>query len=94
MGLLDRLLSRMAPPSNVAQTASTIDATLYEGHETLEVVGESHYQDTLWGIVGSDDGERVSHDTLALLMPEPDNAYDSNAVMVLIGGNLVGYLSR
>ena len=31
---------------------------------------------------------------LAILLPEPDNPYDGNAIQVLVSGQLVGYLSR
>jgi hypothetical protein len=36
----------------------------------------------------------VQHPILAVLLPEPQNPYDTNAVRVLIEGSLVGYLSR
>ena len=69
-------------------------ATLYPGTEDLEVVGESYRQETLWGLVGGRRAERISHDTHAVLMPEPDNPVDPDAIAVLIDGQLVGYLSR
>lgn len=92
MGLLDRFLGR--PSSPPAATVSTVRAMLYGGGETLEVVGESHYQDALWQIVGGRRAEPVRHDTHALLVPNPENPYDSNAIEVRIEGHLVGYLSR
>ena len=69
-------------------------ATLYPGTEDLEVVGESYRQETLWGLVGGKRAERISYDTHAVLMPEPDNPVDPDAIAVLIDGQLVGYLSR
>lgn len=69
-------------------------ATLYTGSRDLEVVGESHRQDTLWALVGGKRVERISHDTHAVLTPEPDNPVDPDAIAVLIDGQLVGYLSR
>jgi hypothetical protein len=67
---------------------------LYSGDETLEVVGESFHQDTLWKLVGGRTTEPVRCEILAVLVPEPDNPKDRNAVMVLIEGKCVGHLSR
>jgi rubrerythrin len=72
----------------------SVDATLYPGDETLEVVGESYRQDTLWAVVGGFRTDPVRHRTHALLVPEYDNPHDTNAIQVLIGGERVGYLSR
>jgi rubrerythrin len=69
-------------------------ARLYGGHDTLEVVGESFYQDALWRIVGGLRAETIRFDTQAVLVPEPDNPHDHNAIQVRISGALVGYLSR
>jgi HIRAN domain len=71
-----------------------IQATVYPGNETLEVVGESRYQDALWQIVGGFRRDRVRFPVDAVLLPEPDNRYDANAIRVLVDGHLVGYLSR
>lgn len=64
---------------------------------TVEVVGESHYQGTLERIAGGRtiDGPRYP-DHQAVLMPEPSNPYDRNAVRVYLGPPhaLVGYLTR
>ncbi len=89
VGLLNRLLGR--PP---ARRIGRVEATLYTGHKTLEVIGESHHQETLWRIVGGIRRDPVRHPTFAVLMPEPENSYDRNAIKVLIGGEVVGYLSR
>lgn len=91
-GLLKRLFGSQA--SARAPRVTTVQATLYSGHETLEVVGESHYQDTLWQIVGGRTREPVRYETHAILVPDPDNHYDDNAIEVRIDGLLVGYLSR
>jgi rubrerythrin len=98
VGLLKRLLSNTSTSTQASRRgASDPDAThasLYPGNETLEVVGESHYQEALWNIAGGSRGDRVRFDTHAVLVPEPNNEYDPNAVKILIEGNLVGYLSR
>jgi hypothetical protein len=70
-------------------------ATLYSGNETLEVVGESHYQDNLWAIVGcKPTDEPIRHRCVAILVAEANNPYDANAVAVWVDGLLVGRLSR
>jgi hypothetical protein len=89
MGLLKRIFSKTSPP-----TSSSVEASLYIGNETLEVVGESHHQEVLWRIVGGRRSDRVRYETLAVLMPEPDNPSDPDAIKILIAGNHVGYLSR
>jgi tetratricopeptide (TPR) repeat protein len=62
----------------------------------LDVVGESHRQDALWRIVGRRPGgeDGVRFDVHAVLVREPDNAHDPNAIGVWIDGFQVGYLSR
>jgi hypothetical protein len=81
-------------PAASASGAKTVAVTLYTGPITLEVVGESYRQKTLWALVGGIRAERVHEDVIALLVPEPENPIDENAISVLIGGQLVGYLSR
>jgi hypothetical protein len=56
------------------------------------VVGESHYQRHLRKLVGPRRAEGVQAKFIAFLVPEPDNQFDENAVMVLIDGDQVGYL--
>jgi hypothetical protein len=70
------------------------DATEVSGRTTLDVVGESHYQDALWRIVGGFRQESVRHDVHAVLVTEEDNPYDPNAIAVWIDGAKIGYLSR
>ncbi|HEX5910612.1 MAG TPA: HIRAN domain-containing protein [Thermoleophilaceae bacterium] len=65
--------------------------TFLRGHESINVAGESHYQEALRAIAGDGD---VRHDTEAHLIPEPENEYDPNAVRVEIDGRKVGYLPR
>lgn len=69
---------------------------LLSGHQTLEVVGESHYQDSLWRLVKgrADLAERVRVEIVAVLVAEPNNPYDPNAVAIWIDGWKVGHLSR
>jgi predicted Zn-ribbon and HTH transcriptional regulator len=88
---------RATPPAGVPTRSSSSDpvsATLFTGDETLEVVGESHYQEALWEAVGGIRVDPVREDCVALLVPEPNNPYDPNAVRVVVEGKTVGYLSR
>jgi hypothetical protein len=71
-----------------------MQATLYAGDVTLQVVGESHYQDALWALVGGLSREHRNHDITAILVAETDNPYDADAISVWIDGQKVGYLSR
>lgn len=90
--LLSRLFARSSP--RAAAGGESIEATLYPGDEPLEVVGESRYQDALWRIVGGRRRDPVRYETEAVLEPESDNAYDLNAIKILIDGAPVGYLSH
>ena len=65
-----------------------MSATLYEGNVSLVVKGESHYVDQIQQVVRLHGREIV-----AILVPEPDNQYDPNAVSVWISGLKVGHLS-
>lgn len=58
------------------------------------VVGESHYQDALASIAGPKRAGGVEVHVLALLVAEPSNPYDANAVAIHVDGAKVGYLSR
>lgn len=64
------------------------------GKYEAEVVGESHYQPALKAIVGDHGDESANMPVQALLVPEPDNPYDKQAIKVEINGMKVGHLSR
>jgi hypothetical protein len=89
VGFLKRLFG--GPPEK--SLSGPTEPTLFGGNDSLEVVGESHYQQALRELVGST-ADRVRIAVDAMLMPETDNKYDSNAVSVWISGRIVGYLSR
>ncbi len=78
----------------MAGDSSPHRTTLLIGGRLVNVAGESHYQEALREIVGAPAGEQVAVDTEAMLVPEPSNPHDPNAVMVQIDGRLVGYLPR
>src|SRR5882724_4741764 len=86
-GFLKGLFGTRAPPTEAARVG-TVEATLYSGHETLEVVGESHRQEALWRIVGGRNPDPVRRETYAVLVPDPSNRYDPNAIEVRIDGTL------
>ncbi|RYP81226.1 hypothetical protein EKO23_23860 [Nocardioides guangzhouensis] len=95
MGIFDRLKGAgRSANSEQEQVRQTATAHLYTGEEDLEVVGESRYQEHLRSICGGDPANKVLQAVTAVLVPEPDNPYDSNAVCVQIEGAVVGYLPR
>jgi hypothetical protein len=65
-----------------------------ENDGCVPVVGESFYQPALVAITGRHDWTEVRHPCTAVLVLEPSNPHDPNAVRVEIGKQLVGYLSR
>jgi hypothetical protein len=73
-----------------------LDAALVEGNEDLEVVGESHRQESLWRVLGGPHRPEVHvrMDVYAMLLAENGNPYDANAVSVWIDGLMIGYLPR
>src|SRR4051794_1775474 len=93
MGFLDRMLGRTIEPAPI-RVESRAPVNVLGGSETLEVVGESFHQDDLWLLVGGFTPDRVRCDVVAMLVPEPENPVDENAVQVLIEDVPVGHLSR
>lgn len=62
----------------------------------VDVVGESNYQEAISAVVG---GREVYADDptsmcTTVLIPEPNNPHDGNAVRVAVNGRTVGYLAR
>ena len=60
----------------------------------LHGVGTSNFQNELELIVGRRTEQSAHHRATALLVPEPKNPYDPNAVGIEIEKYLVGYLDR
>lgn len=60
----------------------------------FQVVGESACQSELDAIAGPKSAQSKKLDVEALLILEPNNAHDKNAVAVLINNRKVGYLSK
>lgn len=65
------------------------------GTDEVEIVGESHHQDALLESTG---GRRryggVAVETIARLVPEPDNPFDARAVAVEIDDRVVGHVAK
>src|SRR5689334_1612382 len=101
MGFFDKLRTKRptasapdeTPPAAPAPVIA-VSANLYSGTHDLEIVGESNYQAALWSLCGGTLGEPIRHPVIAVLVPEPENPYDPNAIAVQIEARLVGYLSR
>lgn len=74
--------------------AFAADAFLMRGGDWVQVVGESQFQGNLSAICGGKTHQGHSLATIAVLVMEPDNPYDSNAIAVLAEGQRMGYLSR
>ena len=95
MGLLDRLRGGRRESSVPAwHDATAVSVSLLGGRDDLEVVGELAYQDALWRLSGATPGDRIRRQIVAVLVPEPTNPYDANAIAVQIDGQVIGYLSR
>jgi hypothetical protein len=94
MGLLDRLRGGRESSVPVRAETSAVSVYLLGGQDDLEVVGELAYQAVLWRLCGGTLGDRVRSDIVAVLVPEPTNPYDANAIAVQIDSQVVGYLSR
>ncbi len=94
MGLLDRLKGRRESPESVEAKPLPVQASVLGGYDDLEVVGESRHQDVLWRLCGKAEGDNVRCPIVAVLVPEPTNPYDANAITVQINGHIIGYLPR
>lgn len=88
----------VGPITDWSQVSMRAPAWLFEpmGRATLDVVGESGYQGTLDQAAGGRtvDGTK-DRDHIAVLVPEPSNPYDRQAVrVVIVPHGVIGYLSR
>lgn len=64
------------------------------GTFSIQIVGESHYQDAIEAICGGRTEDGVNMIMNAVLIHEDDNPHDNKAVRVDIEGMTVGYLDR
>ncbi len=72
--------------------ARYVDLSGHDGDAEQKVVGERDRQAALAEVSSLIDGEVTRHDVVAVLVPEPTNRSDRNAVRVEVFGRLVGYI--
>lgn len=60
----------------------------------IDIVGESNYQAELEALAGGRDVEGADFEVSGVLMPEPNNPYDPNAIRVVVGGRTIGYIPK
>jgi len=77
-----------------SKKAKQVRNALLPGGQTIDVVGESHYQEALEQITGGKTEDSCDLEKWARLIREPGHPYDRNAVAVYIEGRKVGYLNR
>lgn len=80
------------PPAKDPITGLRCQVLLSDDGTTSEVKGESHYIKWLSKLTSSLKSEGNKAFGWAVLVPEPENKYDSNAVAVYINGGQVGYV--
>ncbi len=108
MGLLDRLRAKeteVAPTqlkqdvSVIAQMVPFLELPISPMDDQLEVAGENYHVNDIKKLF-RDLGRTIStrgteiDDLRGVLVPEPWNEHDTNAVAVVIRGHHVGYLER
>lgn len=98
-GGIQALRQIIDPESDRARPAGDVDGVLeaptLAADIRVDVVGESAHQDELLALTGGRRTWSGAHrHLLARLEPEPDNPFDSEAVAVRIGDDLVGHLPR
>ena len=92
MGVWD-WLSRSSRSNEAERAAEPLHLARGRGF-TCDVVGEASYQSAFNSICGGKCEEGHDLRCTAQLCFQEDNPHDPNAVVVLIGGTVVGYLPR
>jgi HIRAN domain len=95
----DQIGARLSPGPSVAMTPRTPPRNrsaviIGDGEFGFPVVGEAHHQDALEALAGGRREWSAHIKEPALLLPQPDNPYDPDAVAVSMHGHEVGYLAR
>lgn len=86
-----RDIEAYSDPERVARVFGPVTMSL-AGLRTRKVVAEEYHQAALEQVAGPKGPRGVWVEKVAELRPEPDNAHDPNAVMVMIDGHRVAYL--
>jgi hypothetical protein len=70
----------------------TMAIAIGDGQFGIEAVGTAEHQDELELVAGRRTEAGVDHLCGALLVPDPKNPYDANAIAVVIASRVVGYV--
>lgn len=67
-----------------------------DAYPNVEVAGEAWREREITTAVGRNPrlDEEIEVNVPAVLVPEPDNPHDRNAISVRVGGQVVGYIER
>lgn len=67
-----------------------------DGYPNIEVVGEAWREREITTAVGQSPGidQEIEVTLPAVIVPEPDNPHDRNAISVRVGGQVVGYIAK
>ena len=95
---LSALMNLSDSPEGIAEKLQVL-APIEPLKEQIEASGETHHMreiKAVFAAAGRTIADRGStlNDQVAVLVPEPTNDYDDNAVAVVIAGGVVGYLPR
>lgn len=80
------------PASGASLPTPTMAIATGDGEFGIEAVGTAEHQDELELIAGGRTETGVDHLCGALLVPDPKNPYDPNAIAVVISSRVVGYI--
>ena len=92
IGLFRRFFNLSGPPPEKSSGLEDIMELTQGGF--FEVVGEAQYQRELEDICGGRGMYSAEHQCRAVLIPEPNNPVDPNAVQIVVDRRVVAYLSR
>lgn len=81
-------------PINKPKPTRTTKIKWRDGSYPMEVVGESNYQEAIQRVCGKHNRNGYDFKTEALVVREPSNPYDLNAVAVKMNDSTIGYLPR
>jgi HIRAN domain-containing protein len=92
----DRFVTHFLEQQPGGTPAPTLQPTMAiaigDGQFGIEAVGTAEHQDELELVAGRRTEAGVDHLCGALLVPDPKNPYDANAIAVVIASRVVGYV--
>lgn len=89
-----RRKDRTAAPHPQAPALTPVELWNRGAWPNVDVVGESYHEAEIRRVLGPVTEHGTEKVCQARLVPEPNNPHDPNAVAVMIGSDLVGYLAR